>query len=69
MFIVPTLPTGDDAFNEVKTTLLDTFDIKGIFDVLDVKIAGMDEDLSLGLDRLSTAYNRVLTTLDQRLAA
>ena len=49
--------------------MTDTFDIKGLFNVLEIKIDGMDEDLSEGLDRLSAAYNRVLTTLDQRLAA
>lgn len=58
----------DDAFRQVKGKLHETFDIQGIFRVLDLKLDGMEGDLSQGLDRLGIAYNRLLTTLDQRLA-
>ena len=58
----------DDAFLQVKGKLHETFDIQGIFRVLDLKLDGMEGDLAQGLDRLSIAYNRLLTTLDSRLA-
>lgn len=59
----------DDAFDTVKDKLRETFDIRGIFQVLDIKLEGMEGDLSQGLDRLGVAYNRLLGTLDQRLSA
>jgi hypothetical protein len=59
----------DDAFQKIKDTLNANFDISGIFNVLETKMKGMDRDLSEGLDRLSLAYNRLLTALDERLAA
>jgi len=37
--------------------------------VLDHKLDGLDEDLELGLDRLSAAYERLLVTFDRQLAA
>ncbi|RLT44688.1 MAG: hypothetical protein DWI57_02755 [Chloroflexi bacterium] len=58
----------DEAFNEIKQVFKENFDIAGIFDVLDIKLDDMEEDLSSGLDRLSDAYNRLLLTFDQRLA-
>ncbi|HWK89800.1 MAG TPA: hypothetical protein VNP72_07385, partial [Longimicrobium sp.] len=59
----------DEAYAKVKAKLKETFDIQGIFRVVDLKIDGIEGDLSKGLDRLSVAYERLLTTLDQRLAA
>lgn len=59
----------DEAFVEVKDKLRATFDIQGIFRVLDIKMDGMEGDLSAGLDRLSVAYEHLLGTLDQRLSA
>lgn len=59
----------DDTFNDIKEILKANFDISGIFDVLEIKVDGLDEDLSQGLDRLSLAYNQLLTTFDQKLAA
>jgi hypothetical protein len=59
----------DDEFNKIKLVLKQNFDISGIFAVLEIKMDGLDEDLSQGLDRLSLAYNRLLETFDQRLAA
>jgi hypothetical protein len=58
----------DEAFGKVKGKLKETFDIQGLFRVLDVKLGGMEGDLSQGLDRLSVAYNGLLTTLDTRLS-
>ncbi len=58
----------DDTFNQIKAILKENFDISGIFTVLDIKVAGLDQDLSQGLDRLSVVYNDLLTTLDQKLA-
>jgi hypothetical protein len=59
----------DDAFQVVKDKLHETFDIRGLFRVLDIKLEGMEGDLSAGLDRLSLAYDRLIGTLDQRLSA
>jgi uncharacterized protein YdcH (DUF465 family) len=59
----------DEAFDTVKEKLRDTFDIRGIFRVLDIKLEGMEGDLGAGLDRLSLAYGRLLGTLDQQLSA
>jgi len=59
----------DDEFNKIKAILKQNFDITGIFVVLEIKMDGLDEDLAQGLDRLSLAYNRLLETFDQRLAA
>ncbi|HEX5870474.1 MAG TPA: hypothetical protein VFY65_08665, partial [Longimicrobium sp.] len=59
----------DEAFDVVKDKLHETFDIRGLFRVLDIKLEGMEGDLSTGLDRLSLAYDRLIGTLDQRLAA
>jgi hypothetical protein len=58
----------DDAFEEVKDKLHETLDIRGLFAVLDIKLNGMEGDLSKGLDRLSVAYEHLLGTLDARLA-
>jgi len=58
----------DGAFDEVKTKLHETFDIRGLFRVLDIKLEGMEDDLSLGLDRLTVAYDHLLGTLDSRLS-
>jgi hypothetical protein len=59
----------DAAFGKVKKKLHDTFDIRGLFRVLDIKLDGMEGDLSKGLDRLSLAYDRLVGTLDERLSA
>jgi hypothetical protein len=59
----------DDAFNKIKAVLKANFDISGIFAVLEIKMDGLDEDLGQGLDRLSLAYNRLLTAFDQKLSA
>ncbi len=59
----------DDEFKKIKDILKQNFDIAGIFDVLDKKLTGLDQDLSQGLDRLGVSYNQLLRTLDQRLAA
>ncbi len=61
------VPLGD-TFEEIKQVLKDNFDIAGIFTVLEVKMDGIDEDLSEGLDRLSAVYNQLLRTFDQRLS-
>jgi ElaB/YqjD/DUF883 family membrane-anchored ribosome-binding protein len=58
----------DDAFDAVKDKLRETFDIRGLFQVLDIKLEGMEGDLSRGLERLGVAYNRLIGTLDQRLS-
>jgi hypothetical protein len=58
----------DEAFDVVKTKLHETFDIRGLFRVLDIKLEGMEDDLSVGLDRLSVAYDHLLGTLDSRLS-
>ena len=58
----------DGAFSKVKDKLHETFDIRGLFRVLDIKLEGMEDDLSAGLDRLSLAYDRLVGTLDQRLS-
>ncbi|HEU4453765.1 MAG TPA: hypothetical protein VFR81_11940, partial [Longimicrobium sp.] len=58
----------DATFDTLKTTLHKTFDIRGLFRVLDIKLEGMEDDLSVGLDRLSVAYDHLLGTLDQRLS-
>ncbi|HEY1011734.1 MAG TPA: hypothetical protein VGE07_03460, partial [Herpetosiphonaceae bacterium] len=59
----------DDEFKKIKTTLRQSFDISGLFTVLELKMDGLDEDLEAGLDRLSHSYNQLLSTLDSRLAA
>ena len=59
----------DDAFNKIDAVLKKTFDISGIFTVLEIKLDGIDKDLGQGLDRLSVAYNELLSTFDQRLSA
>ena len=59
----------DDAFVQVTQVLKEYFDIDSIFAVLDHKLDGLDEDLELGLDRLSAAYERLLVTFDRQLAA
>ncbi|MFZ6028606.1 MAG: hypothetical protein ACOYYS_12890 [Chloroflexota bacterium] len=59
----------DDEFAEIKAILKANFDISGIFAVLEIKVDGLDEDLSQGLDRLSLAYNRLLQAFDQKLSA
>ena len=38
----------DDAFQVVKDKLHETFDIRGLFRVLDIKLDGMEGDLSRG---------------------
>jgi hypothetical protein len=58
----------DAAFDKVKDKLHETFDIRGLFRVLDIKLEGMEGDLSQGLDRLSLAYDRLVGTLDTRLS-
>jgi hypothetical protein len=58
----------DDKYNELKAMFFEYFDIEGIFKVLLVKLDGMDEDLELGLDRISFAFNHMIDTLDTRLA-
>lgn len=58
----------DDEFNKIKQILHKTFDIEGLFNVIDIKLAGLDGDLEKGLDRLSDAYGQLLNTLDERLA-
>jgi hypothetical protein len=57
----------DDEFNKIKQILHKTFDIEGLFNVIDIKLAGLDGDLEKGLDRLSDAYGQLLNTLDERL--
>ncbi len=59
----------DEKYNELKTTFQENFDIEGIFKVLQVKLDGLDEDLELGLDRVSFAFNQLIDTLDSRLSA
>jgi hypothetical protein len=59
----------DDAFVQVTQVLKEYFDIDSLFAVLDHKLDGLDEDLELGLDRLSAAYERMLVTFDRQLAA
>ncbi len=59
----------DDEFNKIKAILKQNFDISGIFAVLEIKLEGLDDDLAQGLERLSSAYNNLLRTFDQRLAA
>lgn len=58
----------NDTYEEVKDTFENHFDIEGIFNVLQVKLDGMDEDLEFGLDRISFAFNQLIETLDARLA-
>ncbi|HET7462409.1 MAG TPA: hypothetical protein VFJ82_14245, partial [Longimicrobium sp.] len=58
----------DEAFGKVKDKLHETLDIRGLFRVLDIKLDGMEGDLSKGLDRLSVAYEHLLGTLDARLS-
>lgn len=58
----------DDEFNKIKAVLKQSFDIAGIFAVLQIKLDAIDGDLSTGLDRLSLAYNHLLETFDQRLS-
>lgn len=58
----------NDAFQDVTQVLREYFDIDSIFEVLNVKLDGLDEDLELGLDRLSAAYERLLVTFDRQLA-
>jgi hypothetical protein len=57
----------DDEFNKIKAILKENFDIAGLFNVLGLKLDGMDEDLSEGLDRLSAAYAQLLAAFDARL--
>lgn len=59
----------DDEFNKIKGILKQNFDISGIFAVLEIKLEGLDDDLAQGLERLSSVYNNLLQTFDQRLAA
>jgi hypothetical protein len=58
----------DEAFEKVKDKLHETFDIRGLFRVLDIKLEGMEDDLSRGLDRLGLAYDRLVGTLDTQLS-
>lgn len=58
----------DEAFGAVKDKLHETLDIRGLFRVLDIKLDGMEGDLSRGLDRLTLAYEHLLGTLDSRLS-
>ena len=58
----------DEKYEELKNMFFEHFDIEGIFKVLQVKLDGMDEDLELGLDRISFAFNHMVDTLDSRLA-
>ena len=51
----PGIDPLDDAFQVVKDKLHETFDIRGLFRVLDIKLEGMEDDLSRGLDRLGLA--------------
>lgn len=57
----------DDEFNKIKAILKENFDIAGLFNVLGLKLDSMDDDLSKGLDRLSTAYSQLLAAFDARL--
>ena len=57
----------DDEFNKIKTILKENFDISGIFSVIEIKMDGLDEDLSAGLDQLSRVYNGLLTTFNRQL--
>jgi hypothetical protein len=59
----------DDEFKKIKDLLNQNFDIASIFNALDRKLSGLDQDLAQGLDRLGVSYNQLLRTLDQRLAA
>jgi hypothetical protein len=58
----------NNAFQDVTVVLQEYFDIDTIFEVLNVKLDGLDEDLGLGLDRLSAAYERLLVSFDRQLA-
>ncbi len=58
----------DDEFDKIKAILKANFDISGIFNVIEIKMDGIDEDLSTGLDRLSIVYNGLLKTFNERLA-
>jgi hypothetical protein len=58
----------DEKYKELKKMFFENFDIEGVFKVLQVKLDGMDEDLELGLDRISFAFNHMINTLDSRLA-
>jgi hypothetical protein len=59
----------NDTFLEVTQVLQEYFDIDSIFAVLNNKLDGLDEDLDLGLDRLSAAYERLLVTFDRQMSA
>ncbi len=58
----------DEEFDRLKRTLAGSFDIRGIFTTLNVKLEGVDDDLELGLDRLSGAYRKLLRTLEQKVS-
>ena len=58
----------DEKYEELKKMFFEHFDIEGVFKVLQVKLDGLDEDLELGLDRVSFTFNHLVDTLDTRLA-
>lgn len=58
----------NDEYNVIKEKFHENFDIEGIFKVLKLKLDGMDEDLELGLNRISFAFNHMIDTLDKRLS-
>jgi hypothetical protein len=55
----------DDEFNRVRQILFNSFDIASVFTSLNLKIDVIDEDLELGLDRLSVTYRQLLSTFEQ----
>ena len=57
----------NDEFNTLKVIFKETFDISGLFNDLEIKVNGMDEDLSQGLERLSLVYRELLTTCNTKL--
>jgi hypothetical protein len=58
----------DALYRKVKDEFMKTFDLEGIFRVLQVKLDGMDEDLATGLDRISYEYNQLINKIDSKLA-
>ncbi|MEM9337541.1 MAG: hypothetical protein AAGA66_02350 [Bacteroidota bacterium] len=58
----------DDQYNVLKEQFQEHFDIEGIFKVLQVKLDGLDDDLELGLNRISFAFDQLVETFDTRLA-
>ena len=58
----------DQTYEAIKQALIGKFDIVGLFNVLEIKLDGMDEDLSRGLDRVSFAFNNLIDTFDNQLS-